>query len=328
MENAEFQTAVLKPVQTEAAISRQAQEVQAAMVIAKKFPRDENAAYSKIMKACGRKNLAEAAVYEYPRGATKVSGPSIRLAEVLAQSWGNLDFGIVELEQRDGESTVMAYAWDLETNTRQSKVFQVKHERSTKKGIQHLNDPRDIYEMVANQGARRVRACIMGVIPGDVIDDAVDECEKTMKKGEKEPISDRIRKMIAAFSSEFNVSQPMIEERMGHKVDAISETELVTLKKIYRSLKDGMSGIEDHFNKSTQADRAPAKFAEKTPKAKTISDALAEIQAPVSEEEIREYYKANNEVFHLDFVMENIASVVSKVLAWIDGGKKKKENLI
>ena len=130
--------------QTEMMISRQAQEVQAAMVIAKRFPRDEVEAYNRIMRACQRKKLAETAMYEYPRGGTKVTGPSIRLAEAMAQNWGNLDFGILELEQKNGESQVMAYAWDLETNTRQTKVFSVPHVRGTKKGNVPLTDPRDI----------------------------------------------------------------------------------------------------------------------------------------------------------------------------------------
>ena len=56
-----------------------------------------------------RQDLAESAVYEYPRGGERVTGPSIRLAETVARYWGNLDYGITELDQRQGESTVMAY---------------------------------------------------------------------------------------------------------------------------------------------------------------------------------------------------------------------------
>lgn len=154
--------------QTEMMVNRQAQEVQAAMVIAKRFPRNEVDSFNRILRSCQRKSLAETATYEYPRGGAKVTGPSIRLAEAMAQNWGNIDFGITELEQSNGESQVMAYAWDLETNTRQTKIFTVPHIRGTKKGNIPLTDPRDIYEMVANQGARRLRACILGIIPGDL----------------------------------------------------------------------------------------------------------------------------------------------------------------
>lgn len=228
--------------------SRQAQEVQAAMVIAKKFPRDTNSALDRILQACKRRGLAEQACYAYPKGGTSVTGPSIRLAEAMAQNWGNVDFGILELEQRDGESTVMAYAWDLETNTRQTKVFNVPHARWTKQdGLVPLRDPRDIYEMIANQGARRLRACILGIIPGDITDAAVEQCENTMKAGNKGTVVDRTRKMVQLFS-ELGVTSEMIETRLGHILDATTETELVNLRKIYQSLKDGMSKREDWFS--------------------------------------------------------------------------------
>ena len=238
----------VKNTQTAMMISRQAQEVQAAMVVAKRFPRDEIDSFNRIMTSCQRKSLAERAMYEYPRGGTKVTGPSIRLAEAMAQNWGNIDFGIIELEQSNGESQVMAYAWDLETNTRQTKIFNVPHVRGTKKGNVPLTDPRDIYEMVANQGARRLRACILGVIPGDVIDAAVEQCKKTMTEGNEKPLIDRIREGVKLFEEKFSVSQQMLEKYIGCKCEAFSENDMVRLNNVYRSLRDGMSKREDYFD--------------------------------------------------------------------------------
>ena len=240
-------------VMTETQSGRAAQEVQAAMIIAKRYPRDENAAIIKIRNACKRRKLAEMAVYTYPRGTTKVEGPSIRLAEAMAQAWGNLDFGVVELEQRQGESTCMAYCWDLESNTRQTKIFQVKHARDTKRGPVALTDGRDIYELVANQGARRVRACILGVIPGDVVDEALEEVDKTLSSNKDgKPLQDRVRAMAQAFDG-LSISTAMIETRLSHKLDATSESELVGLRKIYTSIKDGMSKREDWFELGTSS---------------------------------------------------------------------------
>lgn len=227
-------------------VSRQAQEVQAAMVVAKRFPRDEVLAMDRILKACQRTSLAAAAVYEYPRGGETVTGPSIRLAEALAQNWGNVDFGVIELEQRPGESQVMAYAWDLETNTRQSKVFTVPHIRQTKSGSYPLKDPRDIYEMVANQGARRMRACILGVIPGDVVDAAIAQCDKTLKESNKKPLEERITNMCEAFQNDFQITVDALEKYIGRKAEAFSETDVIRLGKVYRSLKDGVIG-SDYF---------------------------------------------------------------------------------
>jgi hypothetical protein len=235
------------------ATTRAAQEIQAAMVIAKKFPRDINASYSRIMQACKRVGVAETAEYAYPRGDTTVGGPSIRLAEVLAQNWGNIDYGIIELEQKQGESNMMAYAWDLETNSRQTKVFTVKHERHTKRGTMFLSDPRDIYEMTANQGARRLRACVLGIIPKDIVDDALKTCSETLSGSNKEPIGDRIKKMASAFS-DYNVAIPMIETRLGHKLETTSETELIALRKIYLAIKDNMASVDSYFTKDQPKD--------------------------------------------------------------------------
>ena len=92
---------------TAIAATKQAQEVQARMVVAKKFPRDEAAAMNRILKSCQRTTLAESAMYSYPRGGQEVTGPSIRLAECLAQNWGNIEFGYTELERKQGESTIL-----------------------------------------------------------------------------------------------------------------------------------------------------------------------------------------------------------------------------
>ena len=235
----------LASVTSAMATTRQAQEVQAAMIVAKKFPRDEKQSCDRILNACMRQTLAENALYSFPRGGSEVTGPSIRLAECLAQNWGNIDFGFIELEQKTGESTVMAYAWDLETNTRQSKVFTVPHKRDTRNGSVTLTDSRDIYEMIANQSARRVRSCILSVIPGDVVDMAMKQCELALKAGNATPIEERIQNMISAYA-EFEVTPEMLSGFIGKKVEAFTENDVVRLQKVYRSLKDGIVG-NDYF---------------------------------------------------------------------------------
>lgn len=227
-------------------------EVQAAMMIARMNPRDPIQAMDRILNACTRQGLAESAVYQYSRGGTDISGPSIRLAETMAQSWGNLNYGIRELEQRNGESTVQAYCWDVETNTRREVTFQVPHVRHTRQGKRKLEDPRDIYEMVANNGARRLRACILSVIPGDVTEAAVRQCETTMK-AKADTSAEGMKKMLEAFK-EFKVTKEQIEKRIQRHIDAIQPAQVVSLKKIYASLRDGMSVAADWFEFEQQAE--------------------------------------------------------------------------
>lgn len=242
----------------ELASNRQTADLQAGMLIAKRFPRDEAAAWQRIMTACKRRTLAESAVYEFPRGDKSVSGPSIRLAETLAQSWGNIDTGVVELERKPGESTVMAYAVDLETNARQTMVFAVPHIRTTKRGDIALTDPRDIYEAVANQGARRKRACILGIIPGDIVDGAIAACQETLASGAKEPLEDRVRKMLMVFRDEFGVPSEAVERYLGCKASAMTEQSIVKLRGVYTALRDGRADREQYFDLAGAADEADA----------------------------------------------------------------------
>lgn len=227
--------------------ARESQEVQAMMVIAKRFPRDPIDAMDRIIKSCTRQTLAQSAVYSYPRGGQSVEGPSIRLAETLAQEWGNIQYGIRELSQSNGESTVEAFAWDIQTNTRQVKVFQVPHVRYSKKGKQILTDPRDIYEVVANNGARRLRACILGVIPGDVIEAAMEQCSITLKANADVSI-DGLKKIASIFKENFNVTQEMIGKRYQCKFESLRPAQVVQLRTIYQSMKDGMSQPRDWFD--------------------------------------------------------------------------------
>lgn len=242
-----FEMTAGRSTTAEMVTSRQTQEVQGQIIMAKKFPRDEIAARNRILTSCQRKKLAEQAEYEYARGASKVTGPSIRLAESMAQNWGNLDFGFVELEQKAGESQVMAYCWDLETNTRQTKIFVVPHIRETKKGNYPLTGSRDIYELVANQAARRVRACILGIIPGDIVEEAVEQCRKTLVSGEEKPLEDLIKDCVRTAEKTYQVPQESLEKYIGCKASAFSMNDLIRLKRVFNSIKDGMAKREEVF---------------------------------------------------------------------------------
>lgn len=276
---------------------REIAEVQAAMVIAKRFPRDPVEAMDRILQACTRPSLAEGALYSYNRGGSDVTGPSIRLAEALAQSWGNLQFGIRELSQTNGESTVEAFAFDLETNTRQVKVFQVPHIRYTRNGTKKLEDPRDVYELVANQGARRLRACILGVIPGDVVDAAVRQCETTLHTN-ADVSPERIKSMVEAFEANYGVTAEMIQKRIGRRIDAINAALMVQLKKIYQSLKDGMSKPSDWFEVGDESKKSSsvADLKQRATKKKTEPEFVNPETGEILDEETAAIIKAEQEI--------------------------------
>lgn len=239
------------PAAVSIAESKAVQEVQAKLIIAKKFPRDEVDCYNRIMKSCKRILLAEQAIYRLPISGDTKTGPSIRLAEVLIQAWGNASYGIKEISRENGRSHCVAFCWDQQTNTSVESEFTVEHwievgKKPNPKVKKPITDPVEIDRLILNRGARRVRNCILGVIPGDVVDDALKACRATLAKGGGEPLSDRIRKMVAAFT-ELSVSQEMIEERLGHPIDQTTGEEIVDLTGIYKAIVDKQAKRENYF---------------------------------------------------------------------------------
>ncbi|RKY09318.1 MAG: hypothetical protein DRP56_02785 [Planctomycetota bacterium] len=230
--------------------SRAVAEVQASIVLAKANPRNEEHSYMSIMKSCKRKSLAECASYSYRRGSTLVTGPSIRLAEVVARCWGNINYGFREIGRGKDYSEVEAFAHDLETNTKVTRQFQVRHWRDTRSGGKDLNSERDKYELVASMAQRRVRACLLELIPGDIVEAAEEACKATLMDGIGN-MDDQAKKIVTAFS-EFNVTAEMIEGHLQRSLKSLVPADVVNLKRIYRSIRDGVATVDDFFTKSEQ----------------------------------------------------------------------------
>lgn len=232
--------------------SRAIAEAQGKLVIAKRFPRDEIAAYNRVAQACQRKGIAEKAFYSYSRGGSVVNGPTIRFAEELARCWGNIDYGIKELSQDNGKSEMQAYAWDLETNAQSVQNFTNPHIREVNGKAKVLTSQRDIYEINANMGARRLRSRILAILPNDLVDMAIAECRKTLAGNNDEPLIDRVKKMVVAFSK-IGVTQEQIEHRLKRKVDTMTADDFVDFTGIYNAIKNKESKISEWFEAETVA---------------------------------------------------------------------------
>ena len=232
--------------------SRAVAEAQGKLIIAKRFPRDEVAAYNRVAQACQRKGVAEKAFYRYNRAGSTIEGPTIRFAEELARCWGNIDYGIKELSQDEGKSEMQAYAWDLETNAMSVQNFTNPHVREVKDKLKKLTSIRDIYEINANMGARRLRARILAILPADLVEMAINECKRTIAGRNDEPLIDRVKKMVVAFSK-MGVTQDMIEKRLKRKIESMTADDFVEYIGIYNAIKDGASKINECFSAPIEA---------------------------------------------------------------------------
>ncbi len=284
--------------------TRAAQEVQAQIVSAKRFPRDVIQAQGRILRECQRMGLAKDAMYAYPKGGQRIEGPSVHLARAMARNWGNVDVGWSVLEQHETHSLIRAYCYDLETNVRQAIDFTVKHAIGTRSGPKVLTDPRDIYEHCANMAARRVRACVLAIIPIDIQEAAVEQCRKTLLGDSDVPLADRAVQMLRAFEA-FGVTQELMETRLGHKLEAISPAEFVTLRSIYQSMKDEASSREQWFDVEAEEPAAADLTPGRKQTAAQQTRAKPESKAPEPEPESRPEHEDTAEAMKTVAFMAN-----------------------
>lgn len=244
-----------------------ATSVLASIWVAKQFPRNLAEVTARMSQACSRLSLAQSATYAFPRGGTTVEGPSIRLAEALISAWGNAEAGWREVARHwdpqgaDGlgcnVSECVAFCFDKETNVRREIAFTVNHTRDksevdsrgrkTGKMLRvPLDSERDVYELCANMASRRIRACILQVLPGWLVDEALEVTAKAIKEGDTRPLADVARSMEAKFL-ELGVTRDQLVANLGHSIEEITRQDVVRLGKIYNSIKEGMVYVKEVF---------------------------------------------------------------------------------
>ncbi|WP_263165450.1 hypothetical protein [Streptomyces sp. SCSIO ZS0520] len=228
--------------------SRAAAEVQAAVVVAQQCPRNIQAALAEMRESCRQPYLADRAFFRYSRAGSTITGPSVHLARELARVWGNVQYGLVELRRDDeyGQSEMQAFAWDVQTNSRNSSTFVVPHRRDTKHGVKELKDMRDIYENNANNGARRVREAIFAILPPWFVEEAKDLCNRTLQDGGGKPLARRIADAVKAFEG-LGITAGRIETKLGRPSDQWTEHDVAQLGVIHQSLQRGEVTADEEF---------------------------------------------------------------------------------
>lgn len=220
------------------------QEIQGAMIMARRFPRDEKACFGKLMKACQRKTMAEKACYAFPRGNATVTGPSINLARVAGQCYGNLRWGLDMLRNDDTQVTIRGWAWDVESNIKVTADDSFAKLIYRKVGGWVKPDERDLRELVNRRGAILVRNCLLNVLPKDLIEDAIGICRVTLKSQMKDPEGEK--KVLIVNFMQFGVTTTMIDKYLGH--DIWTPDDILDLKAIYLTIKEGSGKVEDYFD--------------------------------------------------------------------------------
>lgn len=219
-------------------------EIQSAIVVAKRFPRNEDLCFQRLMKAAMRASFAEDATYSFPRGGQDVTGPSVNLAREAARIWGNIRYGLYVGRDDDETRLIRGWAWDVETNTKVEleddfkKLIQRKVKGKPGETEWLVPDERDLRELTNRRGAILLRNALLQVMPKDLIEDALFQCGKTLES-EASSNPDGERKRLLLDFGALNITVGQIEQKLGHAFSASTPKELAELRGICKSIQDG-----------------------------------------------------------------------------------------
>lgn len=186
--------------------------------------------------------VAESCIYSMPRADKMITGPSVRLAEICASSYGNLQIGARVVSVEDTEVVAQGAAWDMEKNLR--CMIEVRR-RITNKYGKRYND--DMITMTGNAAASiALRNAIFRVVPRAFVDRIYDKARE-VAVGNAKTLGTKRLQLIERFGK-LGVTQDRILQRLDKKgVDDIDLDDLTLLIGLGTAIKNGESTIEEAF---------------------------------------------------------------------------------
>lgn len=229
--------------------------VQARYIVAMQRPRDLMRARQTLLADCKRPAFAETAIYRKPVGEG-VEGPSIRMAEAAARAMGNVYADVAAIYDDAEKRIVRVSATDLEANvtypmdvTIAKTIERARPQEGRKIVMVRKNSKgKDVFVIEATDeeildkeraiASKALRTCLLRLIPGDILEEAIEQCYAT-RRGEiqKDPSAAR-KKMADAFEA-IGVSVKQLAEYLGHALDVATPNEIDHMRSIYQSIKDG-----------------------------------------------------------------------------------------
>lgn len=176
-----------------------------------------------------------------------IEGLSVRMAEIIANAWGNLRIA-TRIIGNDGKTiTAQAVCHDLETNVAIST--EVKRSILTKKGYTFSQD----MQVVTGNAAAAIafRNAVLKVIPKAVTKKVITEVQQ-VAQGQAMDL-ERQRQTLIQYFAKFNVSEQMIFDLFEIKLrDEIDKEKVMILKGLYNAIKEGTTSVQEAFLKPVE----------------------------------------------------------------------------
>lgn len=224
--------------------------------------------------------------YAVPRGGKSITGPSVHLAKILANQWGNIRCEARVIEVDNKRVTSEGVCWDLENNV--AIKATVKRSILTRSG-RMSEDMITVTGNAANSIA--LRNAILSVIPKAVVDKVYKAAIQTITGdvSTENKLVARRAKVIKGLIEAYSVTEDEILQAVGKSSSShLGADELATLIGIGQAIKDGDTTVDEAF-------RGKKQYAPPT---------AEKVEKDTELERIKEFCAAQTDVEDLDMVLE------------------------
>ena len=224
-------------------------EIDTQIATAKKWPRSLKQFKQQALEmATLDEETAASMFYVLPRAGKKIEGPSIRMAEVVGSCFGNLRYGARIVEVGDRFITAQGACHDLEKNI--AITYEVRRRITNKQG-RRFND--DMIQTTGNAAMSiALREAIFRVVPRSLFKTIVDEA-KLCSVGKAVSMTERRHKAFDWFKKAGATEKQILEFLGRAGIDEVTIDDLITLRGLVTSIKDGEATIEDILNAESEA---------------------------------------------------------------------------
>lgn len=254
MQLTKTQDSDVEVVPTRGALEEQTRgEVDMQVATAHAYPRNVARARRMAMEmATQDEETAASCYYALPRAGKAIEGPSVRLAEILASSWGNLRIATRVTDIGERMVTAQAVVWDLESNV--SKTGEIRRRITNSRG-ERYND--DMIQQTCQAACSVVmRDTLFDVIPQALTKSIFNEC-KRIAAGDSKSL-DASRAACVAHFAKLGATPAETARLVGKvRTDEIGTEELATLRGLSNAIAQGEASLADML---AEARKTPTEF--------------------------------------------------------------------
>lgn len=202
---------------------------------------------------------AQSCFYCLPRkdkdGTKKeIRGASIRLAEIVANSWGNLHAATRIIENDGRHITAEGVAWDLESNVKIAMQNKVSIRFGEKEGKGGYTANADMQTMLSNAAsAKALRNAIFKVVPKALVDRVLERA-MNYSIGDQKTINSKVQDVFDKLTK-MGIDKQKILDYYGCKSIAdITSEDFKSLIGVGTAIKEGYIKIDDVFGVDEEID--------------------------------------------------------------------------